>query len=111
METSGQERCPARAWGIVRSASYPPAVRWLRPSSEDEMVAPSLRTELASVRHGSRIRPCGCPLPLDAGVDRQALACGQLRVAGRRVDASVAELLLHLAQRDALPDLQVPGYA
>src|ERR671932_2574632 len=56
METSGQERCPARAWGIVRSASYPPAVRWLRPSSEDEMVALFLRTELTSVRHGPRIR-------------------------------------------------------
>ena len=42
--------------GVVRRASYPPAVRWLRPSSEDEMVALSLRTELALVRHGSRIR-------------------------------------------------------
>jgi hypothetical protein len=31
-------------------------VRWLRPSSEDEMVALFLRTELTSVRHSPRIR-------------------------------------------------------
>jgi hypothetical protein len=31
-------------------------VRWLRPSSEDEMVALFLRTELGSVRHPGRLR-------------------------------------------------------
>ena len=54
---------------------------------------------------GEPTRPVECPLPLDAGVDRQTLACGQLGVDARRVDASRAELLLDLAERDALPYL------
>ena len=54
---------------------------------------------------GEPTRPVECPLPLDAGVDRQALAGGEFGVDGGRVDAGVAELLLDLAQRGALADL------
>jgi hypothetical protein len=38
-------------------------------------------------------------------VDREAIARGQLGVDGRRIDSGVTELLLHLTQRDTLPDL------